>query len=687
MTQISVIVPVYNVEPYLSQCIDSILSQTFSNFELILVDDGSSDQSGKICDEYAARDSRIVVIHKENGGVSSARNAGLNIAKGEYITFIDSDDWISSDFFQQAINNCEKNNLDMYLAGFIRMMPDGKQYKSAIPTDITCYSDEIPQELFANLLNKNYTANSTAKLIRKQLIGMLRFDLSMNWGEDLKFIFSLLEQHVKLQATSKVVYYYRVGHASLTASTSIEKCNSMIQTYDILYHEITKRGYSYGKYQSFLDLRCYSDLLYMEQLICNSNDSICEKIRMLRALFQLSDQLPFIHDTAFIRHLHLYRRLPFFLLLRSWIEVLKKEITIGLHKLYRRINFEIRLLFKTHLSVEEATKIVCECHEQAKPSFNQKNIINKVYDLMIVIPIYNVQMYLEECLDSVFSQKTQYSYSIVAVDDGSTDASAVLLNHYEQHKNLTIIRQENKGPSEARNAALKNINASYVMFLDADDVLPADAIQKLLTAAFENNVDIVQGNYIEFDGKGLRKTITYSDNKCNISPINLSGFTGMKIFRAELFENFCFPAGFLFEDTVLSKLVYPKCQSAICIPDVVYYYRQHMQSFSRRPQTLDNLDTYWITKYCLEEAVRRGYYLNEEEFSDYLQQCWVNYIRTQELPYNVQESIFVLTGYLLQKYFSKKIVVSDKKLKLLQRSFRSNSYHAYDYILKRWNLI
>ena len=95
---ISVIVPVYNAEKTLRRCVDSILAQTFEDFELILINDGSKDQSGDICDEYAAKDSRVKTIHKTNGGVSSARNAGLRIAQGEYIAFIDSDDYIDNDY-------------------------------------------------------------------------------------------------------------------------------------------------------------------------------------------------------------------------------------------------------------------------------------------------------------------------------------------------------------------------------------------------------------------------------------------------------------------------------------------------------------------------------------------------------------------------------------------------------------
>lgn len=105
---ISVIVPIYNVEKYLARCVDSIVNQTYKDFELILVDDGSPDNSGKICDEYAKKDSRIKVVHKKNGGLSDARNAGMAVATGEYISFIDSDDYVSDDFFECLLDVMNK---------------------------------------------------------------------------------------------------------------------------------------------------------------------------------------------------------------------------------------------------------------------------------------------------------------------------------------------------------------------------------------------------------------------------------------------------------------------------------------------------------------------------------------------------------------------------------------------------
>ena len=118
MPKVSIIVPVYNVENYLRRCVDSILNQTFSDFELILVDDGSPDNCGVVCDEYEKKDKRIKVIHKENGGLSDARNAGIDIARGEYLGFVDSDDWIHPQMFEILYNGIVENNVKMSVCGY-----------------------------------------------------------------------------------------------------------------------------------------------------------------------------------------------------------------------------------------------------------------------------------------------------------------------------------------------------------------------------------------------------------------------------------------------------------------------------------------------------------------------------------------------------------------------------------------
>ena len=123
MVKISMIVPVYQVEKYIAQCIESVLNQTFSDFELILIDDGSKDNSGAICDSYAAKDDRIIVIHTKNNGAATARNIGLERASGEYITFLDGDDYLAENMLSRLYEEIENSDYDIVLSDFLNIFP------------------------------------------------------------------------------------------------------------------------------------------------------------------------------------------------------------------------------------------------------------------------------------------------------------------------------------------------------------------------------------------------------------------------------------------------------------------------------------------------------------------------------------------------------------------------------------
>lgn len=144
LTLISIIVPVYNVELYLDKCIQSILAQSYPNFELLLIDDGSSDGSKEICDKYAKLDSRIRVFHRINGGVSSARNAGLEKAKGDWIAFIDADDWVFPNFLSDFVANLE-NNVDLYIQGYVDSNNDKfvKDNRYWVSSDLIVELDDV----------------------------------------------------------------------------------------------------------------------------------------------------------------------------------------------------------------------------------------------------------------------------------------------------------------------------------------------------------------------------------------------------------------------------------------------------------------------------------------------------------------------------------------------------------------
>ncbi len=214
---ISVIVPVYNVEKYLVYCLDSILAQTYNNLQIILVDDGSTDSSGKICDEYKLKDVRIQVIHKANGGLSDARNTGMKQAKGEYISFIDSDDYIYPTFYKELVNNLQKYDADISQCQFLRI--DIKEVGN-FKTIIECENDKIKETIITKnnieALNELYGPRLFPyvqkvvvwnKIYKKEVLSNIEFPLG-KLHEDEYTTHKILYKMNKMVYTNKCLYGY-----------------------------------------------------------------------------------------------------------------------------------------------------------------------------------------------------------------------------------------------------------------------------------------------------------------------------------------------------------------------------------------------------------------------------------------------------------------------------------------------
>ena len=206
MPKVSIIVPVYKAEKYLHQCIDSILYQTFSDWECILVDDGSPDRSGAICDEYAQKDDRIRVIHKENGGVSSARNVALEKIAGKWLTFVDSDDCLYPNALQRWVEVAEQNNLDMIQCHFNREYKEGQVEGEA--TEVLTAAQYADSE--------NYLTCVWGTLFKSSIVKehSLRFDEKVKLGEDQIFLLCHMQYCNRIQRIGDVLYFYRDNEQS-----------------------------------------------------------------------------------------------------------------------------------------------------------------------------------------------------------------------------------------------------------------------------------------------------------------------------------------------------------------------------------------------------------------------------------------------------------------------------------------
>lgn len=226
--KISVIVPVYNVEQYLERCVDSIINQTYTNLEIILVNDGSTDNSGKLCDELAKKDERIRVIHKENGGLSDARNRGIDESESDLVGFIDSDDYIDSDMYEVLLKNLNDTDADLSMCALYDVYNNTPE---AQVTNKETWKLSSEQAIKMVMEAKILSVTAVNKLYRKSLFKDLKFEVG-KIAEDAFIMIKLLDKCEKIVATNEKKYYYVHRENSITTQKFSTKFLNVIEAYE-----------------------------------------------------------------------------------------------------------------------------------------------------------------------------------------------------------------------------------------------------------------------------------------------------------------------------------------------------------------------------------------------------------------------------------------------------------------------
>lgn len=255
---VSIIVPVYNAQQYIRRCVDSILNQEYTDFELLLIDDGSTDSSGEICDEYAQKDTRIRVVHKENTGVSDSRNLALDYATGKYIQFLDSDDWITPDATRLLVRSAEEYHCDMVISDFYRVSGELLSTKGDIEEDGVLTQEEFAAHMMENPADFYYGVLWN-KLYRRELIEQhsLRMAAQISWCEDFIFNLEYILYAKVFYALHAPIYYYVKRKGSLvTQGMSISKTIKMklnvFEYYNSFYkHVLEEKDYDKNRWQVY----------------------------------------------------------------------------------------------------------------------------------------------------------------------------------------------------------------------------------------------------------------------------------------------------------------------------------------------------------------------------------------------------------------------------------------------------
>ena len=448
---ISIIMPIYNSENFIKESLNSLINQTFKNFEIICVNDGSTDNTLKILKEFKKKDKRIHIITQNNMGAGFARNVGMKKAKGDYLMFLDSDDIFEQKMLEELFMTIIINNVDVVICNSKNFNSENNSFEknyniSKKKINKTFSSFDIKKDFFNLFIWWPWD-----KIFKKKFIENLGINFqNLKSTNDLFFIASSVIIAKNISFIDKIFINHRIGIKS-----SIE--NSRYKTWDNFYYALKdlkkfiKQKNLYKRFkQDFINYVASFSIWNLETIF---NEPFC----------------------------FLYLKIK-----NEWFKefgVSKHNETFFYNKnIYKKVKYIINSELEQIENRNEVDEILFHINEQ------KFFCIPKV---TVIISIYNSEKYLSNCLNSIINQ-TLKEIEIICVNDGSTDNSLRILNYYKKKDNRIIIfNQKNKGVNSARNLGLKNAKGEFILFFDSDDILITDALEKLYNLGKYKNLEII----------------------------------------------------------------------------------------------------------------------------------------------------------------------------------------------------
>ena len=514
--KVSVVVPVYNVENYLGECLDSILKQSLKEIEVVCVDDGSSDTSLEILKEYAKKDNRITVMKQANLHAGVARNAGLAVAKGEYLSFLDSDDFFEPDMLAEMTRIAEKDDSDVVICGFDFYDNVEKQYKKSNEYQKKhIEASPFRPEDFKNELYFIAAPNPWTKLFKSSFVTKHQiFFENCKSCNDITFVNTALSLSSKISLTNSAFIHYRINSGINISANRESKARSIIYA--------------------------------------------MKKLKMNLEKNNIFSQF----EPVFNRQL----------LARSKFEILKAQ---------QNLKEDFLADFKNTFSPE----LYSQLEKSLKPKVS------------VIIPVYNTEKYLRECLDNVVNQ-TLKEIEIICINDCSTDNSLAILEEYaKKDGRIKVVSQDkNSGsPGKIKNIGIQQACGEYIGFVDSDDWVDLNYFEELYKVAKANNAEMSATTKISFVHPTKTETkylissegvLSTPKEKSNL--LQMSGSNCNKIYKTDFIKQnkiVCCEVRNIAEDNLFSQTAMVLANKIALISSVGYYYRKHETSLTAHKRT------------------------------------------------------------------------------------------------------
>ena len=550
---LSVIIPVYNVENYLNECLDSVTSQTLDDMEIICIDDGSTDNSPDILKEYSKKDKRIKIITKENGGQATARNLGIKEAQGEYIAFVDSDDFIEPTMFEKLYTKSKDNNLDIAMCKIATYDNQTEEIKNNVWYYMLGVFRDFEKGIFNHKDTKEFTCHIAVtpynKIYKTTLLkeNNILFPEGLIF-EDEKFFYDTYLRAKRVSIVDEFLYYYRINRKGSTVDTIKDNDFSDIVPISKLIRETFKETDNYEDYKILLSNRF---------------------IHLQLARFTQTSQK--------------YKE-NFFNLLKSDLEEVLADRTI-----YDNLESDVKLRVDKIINSESLSEF-------------EKLDEDKIFS--VVMACYNAENHLDETINSLLGQSFSFGSNIqlILVDDGSTDKTAEICQKYQNQypNNIIYLHQENQGQGAARNFGLKYVKGKYINFLDSDDKFSGNTFYSVYEF-FEKHydeIDFVSVPIFFFDKAVGQHPLNYKYEEDKIIDLNKNWdypqlSSSSAFFKKELFDNYSFKTDFVnSEDSLMINKMLIDNPIYGVVKDAIYWYRKRTNDASTIDSSTSKKDFY-----------------------------------------------------------------------------------------------